>query len=85
MEQQIDVIYCAKGSMCSRRSKATILSNKDNLNQSRFLNAPSSKAINITNKHEISQQNLYRNSPKGEQFLNCIMLRYILYQKDSGF
>ena len=65
--------------MCSRRSKATILSNKDNLNQSRFLNAPSSKAINITNKHEISQQNLYRNSPKGEQFLNCIMLRYILF------
>ena len=56
--------------MCSRRSKATILSNKDNLNQSRFLNAPSSKAIYITNKHEISQQNLYSNSHKGEQFLN---------------
>ena len=79
LEQQIDVIYCAKGSMCSRRSKATILSNKDNLNQSRFLKVPSSKAIYITNKHEISQPNLYSNSHKGEQFLNCRMLKYVLY------
>ena len=63
--------------MCSRRSKATILSNKDNLNQTRFLKVPSSKAIYITNKHEISQPNLYSNSHKGEQFLNCRMLKYV--------
>lgn len=30
MDQQIDVIYCAKGSICSRRSKATVLSRKEN-------------------------------------------------------
>ena len=30
LEQQIDVIYCAKGSICSRRSKATVLSRIQN-------------------------------------------------------
>ena len=72
LEQQIDVIYCAKGSICSRRSKATVLSSKDNFNDhSLLINSPvnAPNTITITNKPILSHQTLDSNSPKGEQYI----------------
>ena len=66
LNQQIDVIYCAKGSICSRRSKATVLSRRENkVIQSYLLNdafmVPG--ALNITNKNHIPcQKELFDNS-----------------------
>ena len=56
LEQQIDVIYCAKGSICSRRSKATVLSRRENrVNQNGRLNdaVTAHGAANNTNKNRL--------------------------------
>ena len=71
MDQQIDVIYCSKGSICSRRSKATVLSRKeDTVDQNRHRS--NTIAFRDTTKdsitHELTPHNnmIHNVSLKGE-------------------
>lgn len=64
--------------MCSRRSKATVLSRKDNnVNESRIFNLPSPRTIHFTNKHKVKQQNSNAYSLKGEPLINKLLFNYL--------
>ena len=59
MEQQIDVIYCAKGSICSRRSKATILSRIHNAAPQNYVAKPNKcdkQNITVNKMHRAQKQ-----------------------------
>lgn len=74
MEQQIDVIYCAKGSICSRRSKATILSRIHNAAPQNYVAKP-----NKCDKQNITVNKIHKSQKQKVAFENVSDIGNLLF------